>query len=56
MCFSSKKSSAKPQTAPVAPNPENAPAANPDTQQQRVAASSTTAQQSDPLGQAQLGA
>lgn len=54
MCFSSKKSSpAKP--APVAANPENAPAANPDvTQQQRVAASTTTTQ-NDPLGQSQLG-
>lgn len=54
MCFSSKKSSSKPAPTPVAPSPENAPAANPDAQQQKVAATSTT--NPDPLGQAQLGA
>ena len=53
MCMSSKKSS-KPAPAPVAPDPNNAPAANPDTSQQKLAATSQTST-TDPLGQAQLG-
>ena len=56
MCFSSKKSaSAAPKPAPVAADPNNAPAANPDNTQQKVAATSSTTG-ADPLGQSQLGA
>lgn len=54
MCFSSKKSSGPAKPAPVAPDPNNAPAANPDMQQ-RAAATSAAATNTDPLGQAQLG-